>query len=136
MARSSPEPLTPKQQALRDIEDARASLARHTALAVTEWSPRAVLARSFERHTALWIGGTALAGLALVRFAWASSSAQNGASTKSTSSNRSRSLRALLIGPVIALARKSAMGYASSLFESYLRRQRQVSPNASSRTSV
>lgn len=136
MARSSPEPLTPKQQALRDIEDARAALARHTALAVTEWSPRAVLVRSFEKHAALWIGGTALAGLALFRFAWASSSAQSSTSTKTASQNRSRSLRALLIGPVIALARKSAMGYASNLFESYLRRQRQVSPNGSGSTSV
>lgn len=121
---------------MRDIEDARASLARHTSLAVAEWTPRAVLTRSFEKHPALWIGGAALAGLAIVRLALSPSPAQKGTPSNVNPTNQGRRLRACLLGPFITLARKSAMSYASGLFESYLQRRHQVSPNETGNTTV
>jgi hypothetical protein len=126
MASQQQERLTPKQQALRDLEDARASLAHHASHAVEEWSPRAILTRSVEKHRAIWIGGAALAGLALLKIIWPSS----GSSHKHDSflaGAKSRGLFALLLSPLLAFARKSALNYGTQLFETYLRHK--VSPN-------
>ncbi|MBE2281911.1 MAG: hypothetical protein IAE77_00460 [Prosthecobacter sp.] len=126
MARQQQGQLTPKQQALRDLEDARVSLAHHATLAAAEWSPRAMVARSFEKHRALWLGGAALAGLVVMRLAWPSARSDGGGSS---SRGAGRAWLPFLLSPVIGLVRKNALGYASRLIESYLH-QRQVSPNA------
>lgn len=128
MARQQQEQLTPKQQALRDLEDARASLAHHAAHAVEEWSPRALLTRSVEKHRALWLGASVIAGVALVKFIWP------GGGSKSKPDNSSTGTRyggwiALLLSPLVALARKSVLNYGTQWFESYLRQK--VSPNDS-----
>lgn len=126
MARQQTGQLTPKQQALRDLEDARVSLAHHATLAAAEWSPRAMVTRSFEKHRALWLGGATLAGLIVMRLAWPSARADGGGSS---SRGAGRAWLPFLLSPVIGLVRKNALGYASRLIESYLH-QRQVSPNA------
>lgn len=126
MARQQQGQLTPKQQALRDLEDARVSLAHHATLAAAEWNPRAMVTRSFEKHRALWLGGAALAGLVLMRVAWPSTRSDSGGSSNRSAS---RAWLPFLLSPVIGLVRKNALGYASRLIESYLH-QRQVSPNA------
>ena len=126
MARQQQERLTPKQQALRDLEDARASLAHHAALAVEEWSPKALLTRSVEKHRALWFGAAAIAGMALLKFIWP----VGGTNPKQHSflnSAKSSGMFALLLSPLIALARKSALNYGTQWFETYLRQR--VSPN-------
>ena len=126
MARPQQERLTPKQLALRDLEDARASLAHHASLAVEEWSPRALFTRSVEKHRALWIGGAAVAGLALIKLILSTGS-QGGRHEGLLSSAKSRGWLALLLGPLLAFARKSALNYGAQLFETYLHQQ--VSPN-------
>lgn len=132
MARPQQE-VTPKQQALLDLEDVRAALARHASLAVEEWSPRAVLTRSFEKHAVLWISGAAVAGLILVRVVRTPPMAREDISSSPT---RNRSLLTLLLGPLYALVRKSAAGYASQWFQSYLQRHRPVSPDESGDNTV
>ena len=126
MARQQQAQLTPKQQALRDLEDARSALAQHATLVAEEWSPRALLTRSIARHRALWIGGAALAGLALMKFAWPSGDANNRRENFFTAAKK-RGLFALLLSPLLALGRKAVLNYGSQMFESYLRQK--VSPN-------
>jgi hypothetical protein len=126
MARPQQEQLTPKQQVLSDLEDARASLALHATLAAEEWSPRALVRRSMEKHRALWIGGAALAGLALVKLIWPAGDANNRGDNFMAAA-KNRGWLALLLSPLLALGRKAVLNYGSQLFESYLRHK--VSPN-------
>ena len=126
MARQQQERLTPKQQALRDLEDARASLAHHAALAVEEWSPRALLTRSVEKHRVLWFGAAAVAGMALLKFIWPVGDS-NPRKHPILDGAKTSGLFALLLSPLLALARKSALNYGTQWFETYLRQK--VSPN-------
>lgn len=128
MARQQQKPLTLKQQAVRDLEDARASLANHATLAADEWSPRAVVARSMERHRALWIGGAALAGLVLMKLVWPAGNA-NIKRDNIIADAKNRGLFALLLSPLVALGRKTVLSYGAQLFETFLRQK--VSPNES-----
>lgn len=128
MARQNQKRLTPKQQALEDIEAARASLARHAVLAAEEWSPRAVITRSISQHRALWMGGAVLAGLAMLKLLWPSSHSNNQRDNFNTKA-KNRGLFTLLLSPLLALGRKTAIDYAANFFESHLHRQ--VSPNTS-----
>ncbi len=126
MARQQQEPLTPKQQALHDLEYARASLAHHASHAVEEWSPKAIITRSVEKHRALWMGGAAIAGLVVLKSIWPSEGARN-THESSFAGVKNRGWLALLLSPLLALARKSVLNYGSQLVETYLRQR--VSPN-------
>ncbi len=127
MAQPQQERLTPKQQALRDLEEARFSLDWHAAHAVEEWSPRALLARSMQKNRLLWIGGAALGGLALMQLLRFSVSANNRRDNLNAPAKNLGWL-ALLLGPLVTLGRKTIMNHAAQLFESYLHQK--VSPNA------
>ncbi len=129
MARQQQAQLTPKEQALQDLEAARVSLAHHATLVAEEWSPRAVIARSIGKHRALWIGGAALAGLALVKFVWPNNQRDN-----LTATAKNRGLLALLLSPLLAMGRKSILNYGAQWVESYLHHK--VSPNASAAGTV
>ncbi|MCB1275770.1 hypothetical protein [Prosthecobacter sp.] len=118
--------MTPKQQALRDLEDARASLAHHASLAVDEWSPRALITRSVEKHRTLWIAAAAIVGAALLKFIWPSGEPHPKHGIFGAGSKK-RGLFALLLSPLLALARKSVLDHGTQLFETYLRQK--VSPN-------
>jgi hypothetical protein len=128
MARQQQERLTPKQQALRDLEDARASLAHHAALAVEDWSPRALLTRSVEKHRALWFGAAAIAGMALLKFIWPVGES-NSRQQNFLSGAKNSGLLALVLSPLLSLVRKSVLNYGTQWFETYLRQR--VSPNDS-----
>lgn len=127
MARKSQEQLTPKQQVLRDLEEARASMALHATLVAEEWSPSALVARSFTKHRTFWIGGAALAGLALMKLVWPASESDDRRDGFMSAAKNHRGLFALLLSPLLAFGRKAVLNYGSQLFESYLRQK--VSPN-------
>lgn len=126
MAGQQQERLTPKQQALRDLDDARASLAYHASHAAEDWSPRAILTRSVEKHRAVWMGAAAVAGVVLVKSLWPSGSSSSKHDGHFASA-KSGGTFALLLAPLLSLARKSVLNYGTQLFESYLRQK--VSPN-------
>ncbi len=128
MASPQQEPLTPKQQALHDLEYARASLAHHAVHAAEEWSPRAIITRSVHKHRAVWIGAAVIAGLAVVKAVWPSRSAQHYVQEGISSTARNSGWMALLLTPLIGLARKSVMNYGAQWLETYLRQK--ISPNA------
>jgi sensor c-di-GMP phosphodiesterase-like protein len=126
MACPQQEQLTPKQQVLRDLEAARASLAHHATQAAEEWSPRALVSRSFAKHRSLWIGGAALVGLVLTRLFRPAGNADSHRDNLSSLA-KDRGLFALLLGPILSLSRKTLLDYAAQLFESFLRQK--ISPN-------
>ncbi|WP_395752455.1 hypothetical protein [Prosthecobacter sp.] len=126
MAGQQQERLTPKQQALRDLDDARASLVYHASHAAEEWSPKAIFTRSVEKHRAVWLGAAAVAGVVLLKSLWPSGGS-GGRQDGHFAGAKNRGMFALLLSPLLALARKSAFNYGAQLFESYLRQK--VSPN-------
>jgi hypothetical protein len=127
MAHTQQERLTPKQQALRDLEEARGSLAYHASHAAEEWSPKALITRSVEKHRALWIGAASVAGLAVLKAVWPSRGAAQRHAGSLSGAQRS-GLFALLLSPLLGLARKSLLNYGTQIFETYLRQK--ISPNA------
>ncbi|MGV3661201.1 MAG: hypothetical protein ACO1TE_13525 [Prosthecobacter sp.] len=128
MARQQQAQLTPKQQALQDLEVARAALAHHAALAAKDWNPKAMISHSIERHRMLWIGGAALAGLAAVRLFFFSGGGANYRRDNLGPSAKKSGLLALLLTPLLAYGRKAALNYGAQIFQSYLHQK--VSPNA------
>ena len=128
MARQQQEQLTPKQQALRDLEAARASLAHHASLAVEDWHPRTMIARSIEKHRAFWIGGAVIAGVALMQL-FRPGAIPNNSRDNPSRSSKNRGLFTLLFNPLIALGRQTVLDYGAHLLESIL--SRKISPNTS-----
>lgn len=128
MARQQQERLTPKQQALRDLEDARASLAHHAVHAMEEWSPQALITRSVQKHRGLWIGAATIAGAAFLKWLWPTGSSHSR-QDHPVSGARYGGWLALLLSPLAALVRKSVLNYGTQWFETYLHQK--VSPNDS-----
>mgnify|MGYP001430147404 CR=1 FL=1 len=120
--------LTPKQQALQDLGAARSALAHHATLAAKEWSPKAMISHSIQRHRTLWMGGAVLAGLAAVRLLFFSGGGANYRRDNLGASAKKSGLWALLLTPLLAYGRKAALNYGAQIFQSYL--QQKVSPNA------
>lgn len=125
--------MTPKQQALHDLEEARGSLAYHASHAAEEWSPKAIITRSVHKHRALWIGGAAVAGLVLIKAILPSRGSSRHHEASLSGAQRS-GLFALLLSPLIGLARKSLMSYGTQMVQSYLHQK--ISPNASESEAV
>jgi len=121
MAGQQQERLSPKQIVLRDLELARASLAHHTALVAEEFSPRAMVARSFERNRVLWIAGAAAAGLIGIKLLLPSR--QDIERDIVSAPVKNRGLLSLLSVPLLALGRKAVMTYGTQFIQSYLGRQ-------------
>lgn len=119
--------LTPKQQALRDLELARHDLARESGLAADEWSPRAVLARSFDNHRLLWIAGGLVAGLAAIRLLLPSAAprGEDGfdhdlAARRRPSGGLTGGIVGLLAGPLIQMGRKAMTEYGVQWAKAWL----------------
>ena len=127
MARQQQDQLTPKQQVLQDLEEARAALAQHALLAAEEWSPRAVIARSMMKHRTLWIGGAALAGLALLKLLRPGHEPLNRRDNFLASA-KNRGLLAMVLSPLVALGRKAILNHGAEWLESFLHQK--LSPNA------
>jgi hypothetical protein len=122
--------LTPKQQALRDLELARHELARETGLVAEEWSPRAVLTRSFERYRMLWIAGGVVAGLATIKLLMPSGSSRDDDNFDDDEIERpppprglGRGLLGLMAGPLINMGRKAVTNYGMQFVQSWLQEQ-------------
>lgn len=119
--------LTPKQQALRDLELARHELARETGLVAEEWSPRAVMARSFERYRYIWIAGGVVAGLSAIKLLMPSGSSRDADEDDDLEIERpqpsrglSSGLLGLLAGPLISMGRKAVTNYGMQFVQNWL----------------
>ena len=122
MARQQQEGLTPKQAALRDLDLARTSLAVHTTLVAEEFSPRAMMSRSIERHRAAWIAGATCVGLIAIKLLLPGRRDESKANSEHGSS-RSRGLLGLLMVPLMSFGRKAMMNYGSQFIQTWLASQ-------------
>lgn len=121
MAQRQPSPvrLTPKQQALRDLEEARQLLGTHVHLASEAWNPKELLRQSVQQHTWAWIAAAGVGGLILWRTLMPS---RRGKFDRDISgaSDRKNGFLALLMQPVLGMARQTALKYCTQFLQSYL----------------
>ena len=108
-----------KAQILQELDSARAELGVHLRHATEEWSPAAVVRRSFERHRWVWLAGGAAAGLLLVRMLTLPAPGKfrrdnSGAPVKKSG------LIWQILSPVAPLARQIALKHGLELLQSYL----------------
>lgn len=111
--------MTPKQQALQDLDRARTLLGSHLQRASAELNPRAVVERSLRRHPWAWAAAAGLAGLLVVRSllpARASKFERDNLGASATKGG----LIALILSPLLGMARQAALKQASHLFQTYL----------------
>lgn len=118
-----------KAQVLQELDSARAELGVHLRHATEEWSPAAVVRRSFERHRWLWMAGGTLAGVLFVRLL--SPSAQGKFRRDNSEAPVKKSgLIWQILSPVAPLARQFALKHGLELLQSYLNPPHPPTPEA------
>lgn len=117
--RQSPVKLTPKQQALRDLDEARVLLGTHVHLASEAWNPRELLRQSVQKHLWAWAAAAGVGGLLLWRTLMP---AKRGKFDRDISgaSDRKNGFTALLMRPVLGMARQTALKYGTQFLQTYL----------------
>ncbi|GEP46443.1 hypothetical protein [Brevifollis gellanilyticus] len=120
--RQLPLKLTPKQQALRDLDEARALLGTHVHLASEAWNPKELLRQSVQKHAWAWMAAAGVGGLLLLRTLMP---ARRGKIDRdiSVASGTKIGFMALLMQPVLAMARQAAFKHGSQFLQSYLTNQ-------------
>lgn len=111
--------MTPKQQALRDLDSARAALSSHLHLASEELNPKVIVSRSLRAHPWIWAGAAAIGGLLLVRGLMPSPRPKFERDNVGTSATKS-GLIALILAPMLGMVRQTAWKYGSQYLQSYL----------------
>lgn len=117
--RNSTHKLTPKQLALKDLEESRALLGAHMHLASEAWNPRVLVQQSMQKHLWAWISAAGIGGLILWRVLSPSPRAKFGRDISDASAKKS-GLIALLMQPMLGMARQAALKYGSSFLQTYL----------------
>jgi hypothetical protein len=111
--------LTPKEQALQNLETARAALGEHLYQAAAEFNPRTMVRQSMEQHRWGWIAGAAIAGLLLVRLVLPRRRKfeRDNAAASATKGG----LIALILAPMLGMVRRAALTYATNYAKNQLR---------------
>jgi hypothetical protein len=112
--------LTPKQQAIADLEAARAGLRPHWQALTAAAHPKALVRRSVLQHPAAWAAGSLVAGFLAIRWLLPLKDRKNGRDTP-VKSAKTGSLLALLASPLVGMARKAVLTYLTQNLQSYLR---------------
>lgn len=120
--RHSPVKLTPKQLALRDLDDARQQLGVHIHLATEEWNPRVILRQSIQKHLWAWAAAAGIGGLMLWRVLVPSARGKFDRDI-SGASDRKKGFMALLTVPLLGMARQAAVKYGTQFLQTYLTNQ-------------
>jgi|JI6StandDraft_1071083.scaffolds.fasta_scaffold04336_7 hypothetical protein len=122
MAQRHPIKLTPKQQALRDLDEARTLLGTHVHLASEAWNPRELLRQSVQNHLWAWAAAAGVGGLVLWRVLMP---AKRGKFDRDISggSDRKNGFIASLLQPMLGMARVAALKYGTQFLQSYLTNQ-------------
>lgn len=111
--------LTPKQQAVRDLEEARLLLGAHVQLASEAWNPRKLVQESVQNHLWAWLSAAGVGGLILWRILVPSHRTKFGRDISEASAKKS-GLIALLMSPMLGMARQAALKYGTSFLQTYL----------------
>lgn len=117
--RNSPKKLTPKQLALQDLDEARSLLGVHVQLASEAWNPKALVQQSLQNHLWAWVSAAGIGGLMLWRLIGPSPRRKFGRDISDASATKS-GLIALLMQPMLGMARQAAFKYGSSFLQTYL----------------
>ncbi|MDZ4289703.1 MAG: hypothetical protein U0984_17185 [Prosthecobacter sp.] len=110
--------LTPKQQAIHDLEAARNALGEHLCQAAEELNPRTMVRRSMQEHRWMWMAAAGVAGLGLVRLLMPARRKfeRDNAAPSATKSG----LIALILTAMLGMARRAALNFATQHAKSYL----------------
>lgn len=111
--------LTPKQLALRDLEEARALLGANVQLASEAWNPKKLVQESVQKHLWAWVSAAGIGGLILWRVLVPSRPDKFGRDISEASAKKS-GLIALLMSPMLGMARQAALKYGTSFLQTYL----------------
>jgi hypothetical protein len=130
--RHTPVKLTPKQQALRDLDEARALLGVHVHLASEEWNPRVLLRHSVQNHLWAWVTAAGVGGLLLWRVLMPSPRGKFDRDISGASDTK-KGFMALLTLPLLGMVRQVAVKYGTQFLQSYLTNQfsQHAAPKAS-----
>jgi hypothetical protein len=111
--------LTPKEQAIRDLEAARGALGEHLYQAAAEFSPRTMVRQSMEQHRWGWLTAAGIGGLLLVRLLLPRRRKfeRDNAAASATKGG----LIALILAPMLGMVRRTALNYATNYAKTYLR---------------
>jgi hypothetical protein len=120
--RHTPVKITPKQQALRDLDEARTLLGVHIHLASEEWNPRVILRQSMEKHLWAWVAAAGVGGLFLWRVLVPSGRSKNDRDISGASDTK-KGFMALLTLPLLGMVRQAAVKYGTQFLQSYLTNQ-------------
>ena len=115
--------LTPKEQALRDLAEARGVLGEHFHQAKAEWRPSVMVKHSMQTHRWVWVAAAGVTGMLLVRIMMPPKQPPKRIKIerdKSTSSATKGGLGALILTAVLGLARQSAIKYGTKYAQTYL----------------
>lgn len=115
-----------KRRALADLDRARVLLSHHSERATLEFSPAAIVARSFQRHRAAWLAGAAVAGVVALR--WFLSGSGKNERDKFSKSGTKHWLFGLLGGSLVSAGRKAALAYATKYLQDHLKQRFQQPP--------
>ncbi len=116
-----------KRQAVADLARSRILLAHHTERATAEFSPMAIVERSFRRHRLAWIIGGSAAGLMLARLALTALSGKNERD-KNSKSGTNRTLSGLLSGMIASSARRAALSFLQKHLQNTIKQHFQPPP--------
>ena len=125
--------MTAKQLALKDLDEARALLGTHVHLASEAWNPRVLVQQSMQKHLWAWVTAAGIGGVILWRTLLPSPRSKIGRDISDASAKKS-GLIALLMQPMLGMARQAALKYGSSFLQSYL--QNHLSRHEGSPTQV
>jgi hypothetical protein len=123
MARNiPPQKLSPKEQVLRDLDEARALLGAHVQLASEAWNPRELLKHSLHKHAWAWALAVGVGGALIWKLATPSYRGKFDRDI-SGASDKKNGFIALLMQPVLGMARQAALKYGSQFLQTYLTNQ-------------
>jgi hypothetical protein len=117
--RISTHPMTPKQLALKNLEESRSLLGEHFQLATEAWNPRTLVQQSMQKHLWAWVSAAGIGGLILWRVLLPAPGRKIGRDILDASAKKS-GLIALLMQPMLGMARQAALKYGSSFLQTYL----------------
>jgi hypothetical protein len=111
-----------KARLIAEMSEARAVMAHHAGVVSVEYTPTAILRRSFQRHKAAWMVGAAVAGLVALRLVFPSREAKNSRD-KSGKPATKGAISGFLAGSLAAAARKAALSYAQKQVQHFIHNQ-------------
>jgi len=111
--------LSPKQQAIADLEWARSQIGAQWVTVSQQASPSHLLQQSIKKHRPWWIGGAVVAGFLGIRALLPTAKNKNRRDTKAESV-KTGGLIALIASPVLGMARKAALSWLTTQFQLYL----------------